>query len=81
MWLIVTLLVFFSARWVAQKCNTPLANPLLISIGLLIPLLTYLDVPFDTYYADNQWLSYLLQPAVVALAYPCLLYTSPSPRD
>ncbi|MGL5653934.1 MAG: CidB/LrgB family autolysis modulator, partial [Vibrio sp.] len=28
MWLIVTLLVFFSARWVAQKCNTPLANPL-----------------------------------------------------
>ncbi|AEA78331.1 LrgA-associated membrane protein LrgB [Vibrio cholerae LMA3984-4] len=70
MWLIITLGVFFVARWVAQKCNTPLANPLLISIGILIPLLTYLKVPFETYYADNQWLSYLLQPAVVALAYP-----------
>ncbi len=70
MWLIITLGVFFVARWVAQKCTTPLANPLLISIGILIPLLTYLKVPFETYYADNQWLSYLLQPAVVALAYP-----------
>ncbi|GIB50900.1 LrgA-associated membrane protein LrgB [Vibrio cholerae] len=34
MWLIITLGVFFVARWVAQKCNTPLANPLLISIGI-----------------------------------------------
>ena len=70
MWLIVTLMVFFFARWLSRKCNSPIMNPLLISIAILIPLLTYLKVPFEAYYADNKWLSFLLQPAVVALAYP-----------
>lgn len=70
MWLIVTIVVFFFARWVAKTGNSPFLNPLLICIGIIIPLLMYLKVPFETYYADNKWLSDLLQPAVVALAYP-----------
>lgn len=45
-------------------------NPLLISLVIIIPILLFFKVPFETYYADNQWLSLLLQPAVVALAYP-----------
>lgn len=45
-------------------------NPLLISLAVMIPLLTYLHVPFETYYDDNKWINFLLQPAVVALAYP-----------
>ncbi|MDW2110667.1 MULTISPECIES: LrgB family protein, partial [unclassified Vibrio] len=52
MWLIVTIVVFLIARQIAIKINSPLANPLLISIAVLIPLLTYLNVPFETYYAD-----------------------------
>lgn len=70
MWLLVTVAVFFLARYIALKVRNPLFNPLLISIVMLIPLLTFLKVPFETYYADNEWISYLLQPAVVALAYP-----------
>ncbi|HDY7996224.1 TPA: LrgB family protein [Vibrio vulnificus] len=70
MWLLVTIAVFLFARWLAIKINNPLANPLLISIAILIPMLTVLKIPFETYYADNQWISYMLQPAVVALAYP-----------
>ncbi|CAK4067729.1 CidB/LrgB family autolysis modulator [Vibrio sp. 16] len=70
MWLLVTLVVFFASRWLCQKIKSPFMNPLLISLAVLIPLLTYLKVPFETYYADNQWINYLLQPAVVALAYP-----------
>ncbi|MBU2897723.1 CidB/LrgB family autolysis modulator [Vibrio hepatarius] len=70
MWLIFTIIVFFSARWLSQKVRNPLLNPLLISLAAIIPSLTYLEVPFDTYYYDNQWINYLLQPAVVALAYP-----------
>lgn len=70
MWLIVTLLVFFFARWVAQKARSPFVNPLLVCIAILIPLLIALKVPFETYYSDNRWISYLLQPAVVALAFP-----------
>lgn len=70
MWLLVTVAVFFLARYIALKVRNPLFNPLLISIVILIPMLTFLEVPFETYYADNEWISYLLQPAVVALAYP-----------
>ncbi|USD39972.1 CidB/LrgB family autolysis modulator [Vibrio sp. SCSIO 43135] len=70
MWLLVTIIVFFFARWVSQKFNNPILNPLLISVAIIIPTLIYLKVPFETYYADNTWISYLLQPAVVALAYP-----------
>jgi predicted murein hydrolase (TIGR00659 family) len=70
MWLPVTVIVFFIARFIAIKAKNPIFNPLLLSIAILIPLLLALNVPFDTYYADNEWISYLLQPAVVALAYP-----------
>lgn len=70
MWLPITVIVFFIARFIAIKAKNPIFNPLLLSIAMLIPLLLILNVPFDTYYADNEWISYLLQPAVVALAYP-----------
>ncbi|WP_112480438.1 CidB/LrgB family autolysis modulator [Vibrio variabilis] len=70
MWLPVTVIVFFIARFIAIKAKNPIFNPLLLSIAMLIPLLLVLNIPFDTYYADNEWISYLLQPAVVALAYP-----------
>ncbi|MFV0447171.1 MAG: LrgB family protein [Vibrio sp.] len=70
MWLLVTIVVFFFARWAARKINSPFANPLLISIGVIIPILILLEVPYGTYAQDNQWVNYLLQPAVVALAYP-----------
>ncbi len=70
MWLLVTLGVFFIARWISQKLNSPFANPLLISIGIIIPVLMLLKVPYSTYAEDNEWINYLLQPAVVALAYP-----------
>ncbi len=70
MWLFVTIAVFFFSRWLARKINSPFANPLLISIAILIPTLMLLKVPYQTYMADNKWINYLLQPAVVALAYP-----------
>ncbi|MEH0741782.1 LrgB family protein [Vibrio cholerae] len=70
MWLLVTVVVFLSARWVCSRVNSPLMNPLLVSLAVLIPLLTWLSVPFETYYESNHWINLLLQPAVVALAYP-----------
>lgn len=70
MWLLVTIAVFFVSRWIARKLNSPFANPLLISIGIIIPVLMLLKVPYETYELDNQWVNYMLQPAVVALAYP-----------
>ncbi len=70
MWLIITIAVFFFAQAVSQKLNNPIMNPLVISVTIIICALLLLDIDFPTYYAESDSLSYLLQPAVVALAYP-----------
>lgn len=69
-WLAVTFVTFLFARFVSKKLNHPIANPLLISISVIIPLLLLLGVPYQEYNQHNHWLTELLQPAVVALAYP-----------
>lgn len=70
MWLMITFLVFLMARKLATKLRHPLVNPLLISVAVLIAILLSSNVSYQTYYSDNLWVSYLLQPAVVALAIP-----------
>lgn len=70
MWLLLTVVVFFFARWLSQQWRSMLANPLLIAITLLIAILLWFDVPYSHYIEQNQLINYLLQPAIVALAYP-----------
>lgn len=69
-WLVATLVVFYSMRYLAMKIRNPLFNPLLISLIILIAALRWLQVPYETYFADNEIIDYLLGPAVVALALP-----------
>lgn len=35
MWLLVTIVVFFAARWLCQKVKSPFMNPLLVSLAVL----------------------------------------------
>lgn len=70
MWLLLSIVVYFIARFIAKKAHHPLANPLLISLAIIIPFLLFFKVPYQTYYEGNQLIQHLLQPAVVALAYP-----------
>ncbi|QTF10234.1 CidB/LrgB family autolysis modulator [Brenneria izadpanahii] len=65
-----TLIVFFLVRWAAIKLNNPLFNPLLISMVVLIVLLSLTKMPYPRYFQGSEVLNSLLQPAVVALAYP-----------
>ncbi|WP_087022357.1 CidB/LrgB family autolysis modulator [Thaumasiovibrio subtropicus] len=69
-WLVLTLVVFYSCRFLAQRVKHPLSNPLLFSLLVLIPTLLLLEVPYETYFEGNQAIHLMLQPAVVALAYP-----------
>ncbi|OED93923.1 LrgB family protein, partial [Vibrio breoganii] len=70
MWLLLSIVVYFIARFIAKKAHHPLANPLLISLAIIIPFLLLFKVPYQTYYQGNELIQHLLQPAVVALAYP-----------
>ncbi|MFU2317747.1 CidB/LrgB family autolysis modulator [Rahnella sp. PCH160] len=66
----LTLLVFFAARKLAIKLKMPLLNPLLMSMVIIIPLLLVTNIPYTRYFAGSKILNDLLQPAVVALAFP-----------
>lgn len=66
----LTLVVFFAARKLAARFKMPLLNPLLVSMVVIIPFLLLTDIPYDHYFKGSEVLNDLLQPAVVALAYP-----------
>lgn len=66
----LTVGVFFAARKVATRLRMPLLNPLLVSMAVIIPLLLLTHTPYARYFAGSKLLNDLLQPAVVALAFP-----------
>lgn len=67
----LTLIIFFAARWLAMhKIKTPLFNPLLIALIVIIAVLVCLHIPYVHYFHGSMALNSLLQPAVVALAFP-----------
>ncbi len=56
--------------WIKRKVKKPWANPLLISILLVMGALLLLDMDYAVYKESAQYLSYLLTPATVCLAIP-----------
>lgn len=66
----LTLVVFFGVRKLTARFNMPLLNPLLLSILVIIPLLLLTHTPYEHYFEGSKILNDLLQPAVVALAFP-----------
>ena len=66
----LTLIVFYGARKLAVRFPTPLLNPLLVSMAILIPFLMLTGIPYEHYFQGSKVLNDLLQPAVVALAFP-----------
>ncbi|NIF46634.1 CidB/LrgB family autolysis modulator [Enterobacter sp. Ap-1006] len=66
----LTLVVFFAARKLAARLKSPLLNPLLVCMVVIIPFLLLTGIPYDHYFKGSEVLNDLLQPAVVALAFP-----------
>ncbi|WP_039058687.1 CidB/LrgB family autolysis modulator [Enterobacter sp. Bisph1] len=66
----LTLAVFFAARKLAARCKLALLNPLLVAMVVIIPILLVTGTPYDHYFQGSKILNDLLQPAVVALAFP-----------
>lgn len=66
----LTIIVFYIARKLSVKLKLPLLNPLLVAIAIIVPLLIFTNTPYEHYFAGSKILNDLLQPAVVALAFP-----------
>jgi len=67
----MTLLVYISADWFYRKCNqSPLANPVMMSIASLSFILWVTETDYSTYFEGAKFIHFLLGPATVALAVP-----------
>lgn len=61
---------FESCVWLKTKLHSPLINPTLITTVVMIGLLTSLQIPWQSFEKASGYLTFWLQPAVVALAVP-----------
>ena len=69
--LTLTLCAYALAHWIYARCTfSPLANPVLIAIVLIIAVLTSSGMSYQRYFAGAQFVHFLLGPATVALAIP-----------
>jgi len=69
--LTVTLLAYQAAVYVNRRCKGhPLANPVLLSVGMLAGLLWLTDTDYQRYFEGAKFVHFLLGPATVALAIP-----------
>lgn len=69
--LTVTLLAYQAAYWLYAKADmNPLANPVAISVAMLVALLWFTDTAYPVYFEGAQFVHFLLGPATVALAVP-----------
>ncbi|SHH80233.1 LrgB family protein [Ferrimonas marina] len=69
--LVITLLAFCLGQVVQQRAgNHPLLNPVTFAMVVLISLLLLLEIPYEDYFQDAQFIHFLLGPATVALAVP-----------
>jgi predicted murein hydrolase (TIGR00659 family) len=71
LWLTVTLLVYLGALWLhARSGGNSFANPVLISVAVLVCVLLATGTPYPTYFDGAKFVHFLIGPATVALAVP-----------
>ena len=68
--LFLTLGAYLLGLAVNKRFKSPLTNPLLLSLVIIIPVLLLCGIDYDTYYEGAKYISYLLPPATVSLAIP-----------
>lgn len=76
LWLTVTLLAYQAAYWIYRGTGrNPLANPILISVTLIISVLLVTKTPYQRYFDGAQIVHFLIGPATVAMAIPLYAQT------
>jgi predicted murein hydrolase (TIGR00659 family) len=69
--LTLTLVAFQAASWLFERAGrTPLLNPVLVAVLLVIAVLLATGTGYATYFEGAQFVHFLLGPATVSLAIP-----------
>lgn len=67
---LLTLLAFRLGQWLQQKTKSPICNPILVGVVLVLVFMAVTGLENSTYQAANVRLSWLMTPATVCLAIP-----------
>ncbi|HEX3347597.1 MAG TPA: LrgB family protein [Acetobacteraceae bacterium] len=71
LWLTATLVAYAAADWISARLRrTPLANPVLLAVVILVLLLAATGTEYRVYFDGAQFVHFMLGPATVALAVP-----------
>lgn len=70
---IITLSVYLFWRYVQQRTQRAIVNPLLLSLLSIVTLLIVSKTSYQNYMLGGQFLSAFIEPAVVVLGYPLYL--------
>ncbi len=68
--LVLTVGSFLFGAWLQKKVKSPLCNPILVAVILLLVFLLATDYSVDVYQSGTKGISWLLTPATVCLALP-----------
>lgn len=72
-WLTATMVAYLVASAVARAVgHAPIANPVLLSVLFIAPVLALTDTEYPTYFEGAQFIHFLLGPATVSLALPLI---------
>ena len=67
---VLTLLAYRFGLWCQKKAKTPLCNPILVAVALVLGVLALIKLPVGDYQAGMERVSWLMTPATVCLAIP-----------
>ena len=68
--IILTIAAYWFSRYLFLRFGNPLLNIVIISTAIVIITLVALGIPYETYAAGGDIMTFLLGPATVALAVP-----------
>ena len=64
----LTIAAYAFGVWLNRRTRTPLANPLLVSVVLIVCVLTAFRIPYENYQPGGGMIELFLAPATAALA-------------
>jgi len=69
----LTIGVYLAAQKLQRRLKIVILNPILVAAAIIILLLQFSNVSYESYHGGAQYLEFLLKPAIVALGVPLYL--------
>lgn len=65
----LTVGVFAGAVWLNKKTKSPLLNPMLVSVAVIMAILVAFNIPLESYESGSRLIAAMLGPATAVLAF------------